>query len=230
LSITKHWALQKLGTIDPSPEPQEWKEMINRFVNTRIELINLVSLAEQSVKSRATVISDTSAFTDSLAKLGSHSKVGNVNSETVRIYTSAATRLQGFQRDIDRAFMEMIVNPVNFLLQREVKTTFNLMNKYEDYHLDYDARTDRFKSLQERSDVAETPKRVNQRAEAKADLEVATSNYESVKQELVKICNEVEKKRNSILTDNLAAYMKSQLVFCANSMSALEQHTYSDKK
>jgi len=230
IGVTKQWALQKIGSVEPSQEPQNFKDLMARHSIIKQELNEVLESTSALLKSRLSIVDDYLHFNNSIAKLGSHSKVNLLSSETVRGFTASSVKIQSYQRDLDKAFRDLIQIPIKNLLMNEIKQVSKLRKEYDNLHLEYDARMIKFKSLSERSDVAETPKRIEQRREAKADLDIATNKYELLKEQLTNLYLTIENKRNLLLSENLSLYMKSQLVYCANSLSTLEQHTYEADK
>jgi len=96
---------------------------------------------------------------------------------------------------MDRSFIELLIQPVVTLINHEVRQCVALLKRYEVLHLDFDARTNKYRSLQERSDIPDNIKRVEARKEAKVELDIATSQYLSIKETLTILCTVIEKKK-----------------------------------
>jgi len=193
-------------------------------------IAELHALQDSSAKffnARRAVVDKSTNFTNTIARLGSHAKVGQSGNDTVRAFAAASARLQGFQTDLDRAFYQLLVAPTNALLNEEVKQALVLKKSYDSLHLEFDARTNKFRGLSPDPKIPDTAKRQASRAQAKLDLDIIQTKFEAVKDHLKNVCATIELKRNHILNEQLALYQKSYLVYCANCASALELHTKS---
>ncbi len=81
-----------------------------------------------------------------------------------------------------------------------------------------------FDEFREDPKVPETEKRVSGRKAAKLELDRSTALFEGCKDQLKIVFAVIERKRDSIFHDALAAYMHSENLFSKHSSAVLEQH------
>jgi hypothetical protein len=123
LGIAKQYVLQKMDKAIPTEETKEFKEKAKAFETSRIGLEELYTKASGFLQASVTSNTSFADFSSTTAKLGSHSKADPKSAAVVQSFVPYALQLQGHNAKFNDTYRDLVVRPLQNLLQNEVKQT-----------------------------------------------------------------------------------------------------------
>jgi len=150
LGIAKQYVLQKMDKATPTEETKEFKEKAKSFETSRIGVEELYTKASGFLQASVTANTSFADFSSTTAKLGSHSKADPKSAAVVQSFVPYALQLQGHNAKFNDTYRDLVVRPLQNLLQNEVKQTVLLLKQLDVDRLDYDARRAKLEKLAEK--------------------------------------------------------------------------------
>jgi len=222
LAVAKTWTLQKLHKAEPTHESEEFTNMVKQFQANKVELHDMFDRAAKLLQLHTGLAEAESALGATVGKLGSHTKADAKAQETVQTFVPYTNVLQSHRKKYTDAIDTLLVKPLDALLQNEVKKTSALIAKLDSVRLHYDSATHRNKDLQESKTAKPQEKK-----DAEDQAKDATQQYETTKEQLKNLCEVVESRKNALLQEQLAEYVKAQQQFLTDSLQTVRDR---DKK
>jgi hypothetical protein len=217
LNIAKQWTLQKVGKAQATQESESFQQMVKQFQLTKSELQELFDRANHMLQLNTDLVDAEAQFSATVGKLGSHSKSDVKAQEIVQIFCSYTNVLQSYRKKYDDSVNELLVKPLDALLQNEVKKTGALIQRLDSVRLHYDACMTKFKALQE----SKTAK-AQEKKDAEEQTQAATSQYELTKEQLKNLCDVVETRKKALLQEHLPQYIRAQQAFFSESLATVQ--------
>jgi len=208
LTQAKRVALKALGEIHLPEEDEKFQEKLGAFQLDTDVLIELTTRIVAFHTAQKESVQNQSAFAESLAKLGSHSKSSS-SCVTVQEFVPFNLRLSSKQNQFNQDVYETLIVPLQSLLTNEMVAVRELMKKYEVVRLELGDRNRSFK--QKGTDV-------NQ-----ARVTESGATLDKIKQELAERISIVTAKKDFLLQNNLVEYVQQQHTYYDESLKQVNE-------
>lgn len=198
-TFAKRVALKTLGEIQLPPEEEELQEKLGAFQLDCVAILELRTRATQFHNAQTVVCQNQTAFAETLAKLGSHSKSGSASCVTVQEFVPYNLRLQGQQKEFNDNYQKTILEPLESLVTNEVTMVKELLKRYEAARLELGDRNRSFKH--KANDVNAT------------HVKESEDFLKKIQEELVERIGIVGDKKNALLQNSLVDFIKEQYTY-----------------
>jgi len=214
----KQYLREKVSDVeDKTDEGKDFHELVKQFYSNRDELGLLVAKAQEWGELNIRLHSQMGAFGASIAHLGSHRKAEPKAAAVVQAFVPYSLQLQSIQQRFNESFSELLLQPLQELINTEVKKTGQLLKDLEICRLDFDARRATMASAHIQKKAEDDPER--QLAKTKSDESKAL--YEQTKQQIQDLCHLVETRKNTLLQVQLAEFVRAHYYYHSKSAETI---------
>lgn len=212
--IAIQWTKQQIGKAQASADDPKLIENYKRFVSTQEHLEQVLKEANTWAKQQADQLKTFEQLQDRFADLGAEPSSIHVAGKQVESFILSGNVLYQGQVKLHESFVALMLEPLESLQTREVYQAVELKSKYDVAHLAYDSAVE---VHQEAVSKNQTADKITQ---ASQELKVKEAHYTRLRSELINKIEEIEQKKNLILTKNLRSYMQAQVAFYGNGYRA----------
>jgi len=217
--IAKQFAMEKVGKAKATVEPEDFQNMIKAFQANKTELQQLDKSTKGLLATNETIKNAEAAFSASLQNACVTSHGTKLEGESVKLVTSFLPVLNGMQQD-RKTYNEALAGlttGIEKLLATEVYAGDKLISKLDTARLDHDAKLTKVASLKE----AKAPKPEEIKI-AEAASKAATAEYESVKEQLTKQCQDVGTHKSLLFAEKMPIYTKAMATFYQDCLACIQ--------
>jgi len=214
MNIAKQYALQKMGKVESTEESPAFKEMAQRYEVTKKNYEEVSKISRQSARQELAQHTTTQLLGECWMEVGTGQE--NTIGAALCKFGEAEKTLSEFGRTYVDDVNTRFVNPVIKILE-EVQEIEHIKKRLGSTRLAYDATQSRLKNAQGKEKEPAKLQALEQ------DFNAAKEKYETTVNEMVQKMENLEKRRDEELLQELCSYMSAQKEYHSKCLSLLQE-------